>query len=263
MNLSILQNVRISDVKMDPFPHVVVNNALPENLYSSLEAEYPFEYRIDGYSGYANNTRYQISAVDGLRGRRLTGLWKEFVAFHTSSDFFSEFLNVFSEGIKRYYPERNLNTSTGVRFKDEKADMWLDCQPGMNSPVTQKTTVKGPHLDHQNELYGGLLYFRHPEDNSSGGELIVHKKLTKNPSFYGARLIKEQKVKEVAKVPYGRNNLVLFLNTIDSVHGVAPREVTPLTRRLVNFIGEVDADPLFSIPQSRSFLGVFSNILKR
>ena len=51
-----------------------------------------------------------------------------------------------------------------------------DCQVGINTPVTRNgpTAVRGPHYDRLTELFAGLLYFRHPDDRSSGGDLQVN-----------------------------------------------------------------------------------------
>ena len=254
MTYSVLQKAAYSNLRTDPFPHVVLDEALPKDLYEALEAEYPFEYRIDGYSGFSNNTRYQISAVDGLRGGRLSKLWKEFVAFHTSEAFLQEVWRVFGGAIQEMYPSLSSAMHVGVRFKDSAADLWMDCQPGINSPVKSPTSVKGPHIDHQNELYAGLLYVRHPDDQAEGGELIVHKETSDTTLFHGARFVDEKYVEEVARIAYAPNRLVFFLNSVHSIHGLAPRSLAPYTRRLVNIIGEVKGKPLFTIPTKKSFL---------
>lgn len=254
MNLSILQNARPEDLRLEPFPHIVIDNALNQELYRQLESEYPFESKIEGYSGYANNTRYQISAVDGLRGGRLSPLWKEFVSYHVSKEFLAEVKNIFTPAIAKYYPQLSVNGDVGVRFRDAKADVWMDCQPGMNSPVTEVTSVKGPHLDNAHELYAALLYFRHPEDKSQGGDLELYKYRGNDYRLYGQRFVESKYIEKVGDpVSYAPNRLVLFLNTIDSVHAVTPRQMTNYTRRLVNFVGEVDKNPLFNIPWENPF----------
>jgi hypothetical protein len=262
MALSLLNRSSSKDVILEPFPYIIVDNVFEPSVYAKLEAEYPFEYRIDGYSGFANNSRYQISAVDGLRGSRLSPLWQEFVRYHTSKDFYTEVSDLFSVAIKKYYPNLLQNPEVGVRFKDTKADMWMDCQPGINSPVTAVSSVKGPHLDHQDELFAGLFYLRHPDDTSTGADLEIYK-TTKKVLYHGARFADPRAVEKVATVAYVPNRLVLFLNTIDSIHGVSPRSVTPFTRRLVNVVDEVHHGPLFKIPMQRSFLSKGKTLVRK
>ena len=258
---SLLKHASKADLCTDPFPYVVIDGALDESLYAALEREYPFEERIDGYSGYANNTRYQISAVDGLRGNRLTPLWKEFVAYHTSAPFLADVCTLFAKPLSTLYPHFSPTQHTGVRFRDEAADVWLDCQPGINSPVNVVSSVKGPHIDHPNELYAGLLYFRDPSDTSTGSELQIYRTL-RPPQFYGQRFVRDQYVEEVARVAYAPNRSVLFLNSILSIHGVSPRSRTQYTRRLTNIIGEVDGAPLFEIPQEPTYVSRVRQLVK-
>ena len=40
-NLSLLQNYDKSNFFIDPFPHVIIDNALPENIYEELEKHVP------------------------------------------------------------------------------------------------------------------------------------------------------------------------------------------------------------------------------
>ena len=41
MNLSVLQNFKETNFFLDPFPHIVIENALPEKLYNELSDTYP------------------------------------------------------------------------------------------------------------------------------------------------------------------------------------------------------------------------------
>ena len=41
MNLSLLQNFKEDNFSLDPFPHIVIENALPEKLYKELADTYP------------------------------------------------------------------------------------------------------------------------------------------------------------------------------------------------------------------------------
>lgn len=40
-SLSVLQKATAADVRRDPFPHLILENALPEDLYAALEASFP------------------------------------------------------------------------------------------------------------------------------------------------------------------------------------------------------------------------------
>ena len=125
------------------------------------------------------------------------------------------------------------------------SDVVLDCQVGINSPVTEESTVIGPHLDNCVEIYAGMFYLRTEDDDSSGGTLEIYKPRSALGDFFlgGNRLrpkilIDHAILDKADEVPYGPNTFVLFMCTYHSIHGVSPRNVTPHSRRLVNIIAE-------------------------
>jgi hypothetical protein len=144
--------------------------------------------------------------------------------------------DLFSDDINEKYPFIVREAITGVLHKDD-AEIVMDCQPGVNSPVTDKTSVKISHLDNPTQLYASLLYFRDDGDNSKGGDLELYKYISEKYKFHGSRLIKDKYVEATSIVPYKKNTYVIFINSIDSIHGVTPREETKYQRRLVNIIG--------------------------
>lgn len=254
--LSVLQNVKKSDVQNDPFPLVVAKDALNQTVYEELYKSYPTD-RLIVENDYNNavafenaeqNTRYQISAKQIHEGKLLLPtIWQEFVEYHTSQEFLNEVLDLFGESIVHHYPNMshkvlNKDYRAGVRrYSDapEECDLALDCQPGINTPLTSISKVLGPHLDNSVELYAGLLYFKDPQDKSFGGDLVVNGWTIPSPKFYGKSRVQANHVEEIQRVSYAPNTLVMFVNTINSVHEVTMREPTTYSRKLVNIIGEV------------------------
>lgn len=152
--LSILNNAEFDCIVMEPFPHLVVRKALPPELYAQLANEYPSINTIlsDGEVPQ-NNRRYQIDAQRGLTTDILHKSWREFVQYHVSPEFWGEVVVKLGPAIRHVYPEleeqmgRDLSDfSLSVRGKAE-SDVVLDCQPGINSPVTRVSSVRGPHVD--------------------------------------------------------------------------------------------------------------------
>jgi hypothetical protein len=254
---SVLKKAKKENISRYPFPHIIIENALDEDLYCQLEKEYPFETKIEGNSGLGSNIRHQISAVDGLReDSRLSNLWKEFVDYHTSYSFYKEVYDLFSADISEKYPFILREASTGVLYRDS-ADIFMDCQPGVNTPVTDKSSVKISHIDNPTQIYASLLYFRDDKDDSSGGDLELYKYASDKYRFHGPRLIKQKYVEATSIVPYKKNTFVIFLNSINSIHGVTPRGLTKYQRRLVNIIGSTgkyyeNDKKLFEIPRIKS-----------
>ena len=221
--LSILQNA--GEIETDPYPHIVIEKALPDDLYRALLATRPHWNRIRALSGatQGQNTRHDMSARMLLRATRV---WREFVAYHTSLAFYVELLDLFG------LPANRL-PSVGPRNMGDYT-VQMDCQIGINTPVTEKSKVRSPHLDNPIQIFGGMLYMPIDDD---GGDFIIYK-LIKRPEIYGKAEIMDHCVEEVKRVPYKYNTAVFFLNQENAVHGVSEREVTESPRQLVNFISE-------------------------
>jgi hypothetical protein len=260
-DLSILQNFRSSLIKREPFPYFVIENALPSATYEKLAASYPSEALIfqnhrrkKAGEVYRPNARYDLPASQVISSPSLElGIWREFVEYHTSQEFLDEVLLKLGDFISISHPNLisllQAKSPTGKprsgirRLSDqsENCEIALDCQVGINSPVTQKpSSVRSAHLDDAVELYAGLFYLRHPEDAGTGGDLEIY--AWKDPA---RKVIGEHNaiagdivaVKNV--VTYGANKFALLLNSLDGIHGVTVRNVTPFPRRLVNIIAEV------------------------
>ncbi|HWW63065.1 MAG TPA: hypothetical protein VN181_16945, partial [Thermoanaerobaculia bacterium] len=68
---SILKNVRPASVDRDPFPHVVQQPAVDEDLYAELAASFPPpEVFLEGAAA-ENNRYYQYSAAESLADARV------------------------------------------------------------------------------------------------------------------------------------------------------------------------------------------------
>ena len=56
----------------------------------------------------------------------------------------------------------------------------MDCQIGINSISNVKNCVIKPHIDNQKKIYSGLLYMKHKDDISNGGDLNLYRWIYKN-----------------------------------------------------------------------------------
>lgn len=268
-NLSILNRVDANSVVMEPFPHLVLKDALPPELYAKLADEYPSIDAIlpDGEVPQ-NNCRYQINAQRGLSSNIMHESWCEIMQHHVSPEFWGEVVAKLGPAIRHSYPQlegqvgRKLSDfSVSVRGESD-ADVVLDFQPGINSPVTCVSSVRGPHVDNPVELFAGLLYFRTPGDDSTGGDLVLYRHRRSHPKFWGKAGLREADAEAFATIPYAANTLVLFINGLGAVHGVTSRSLTKHPRRLVNIIGEVyGTGGLFKLPRDRSLMGRIENKL--
>lgn len=86
---------------------------------------------------------------------------------------------MFGPGIRKARPDveaiahKNL-TAMGAKMrltKDQKADLLLESQISLNSPLKKSFAVAGPHHDAITKIWGGLLYMRQDNDTSTGADL--------------------------------------------------------------------------------------------
>ena len=223
----------IQKIKEWPFPHAVVANCLPQ--YEELSANRPPWQAIAGYKAGENNKRSHVSAKHALDSSLTPAIWKEFIAYHVSADFYKQIIGRFRPFIEQFYPHLTLDKyKPGMRF-GEKADIYLDCQIGINTPVTAKSTVSTPHIDNFRELWAAMLYMREPDDNA-GGDLVLHK-CTAFPKVDEKRQVSSGTIPHTT-IPYEANTMACFMNSPFSIHAVTEREVTGKPRWIVNFVLE-------------------------
>lgn len=232
MNLSLLQRFRPSDLRLDPFPYIIIEGALPWDLYAQLAAEYP-EAILGGQSSGFKDFRYcQADFTD----QYVTPLWRDFVDFHTSRAYKDLVIKAIEPGLRRYYPdivEKYLSVDVSLRHHGKPhGTAAMELQFVMNSADTEK--IRTPHLDQGRELFACLFYMKRPDDTSTGGDLLIYEKTTSDFQFQPGRIAPPDRIRPVASVPYKANNLVIFLNSLNSIHGVGPRQGAQVLRRYVN-----------------------------
>ena len=118
-----------------------------------------------------------------------------------------------------------------------EADVRLDCQFVMNTPVKRKSSVKTAHIDLCDKIFSALYYMRDPRDQSQGGDLDIYD-WRREPRFIKHRALNRD-VEVVKTVPYRANSYLCFVNSPQAVHGVSPRDTTDVPRRYINFIAEL------------------------
>ncbi len=240
-NLSILQNYD-GNIKTSPFPHIIIKEALPWDLYEELSSSFPLNSITK--KQYCENKLYDLPARKLLKNTDTPTIWYDFVSYHTSHTFWREIVEVFEEELLQAY-DGSLDDCVNTRGVTQSGFM-MDCQVSINTPAESIGTVRGPHVDNPKKLVAGLFYMRKYDDDSTGGNLGLYKEKGELKFYYKTEIFDET-VEVVDWVPYEANTLVMFVNSLHSIHGVSNRSVTPHYRRYVNFVTAV-SERLFEIP---------------
>lgn len=270
----LLDSVQKHDVKTDPFPHIVIRDPLDQSLCEQLIDEFPAISTITASQPFTSNERYSYPAQDVFENPKISDLWKQFIQIQASGYFLKQFSRLFEKPLLTHYPnfERRFNPISSLKPGIRKinnfseADVLLDAQICINAPVTESPKpIKPPHIDRSKVLFAGLYYLRHPEDSSSGGDLEIYRFKSKKPYGFRGQFIDKKYVELVNTIKYEKNVLVLFLNSIYSLHGVTVRSRTSSPRCFVNLVGEVN-QPLFDrhpYEEKESNIWRVSNTLKK
>lgn len=251
---SLLANAKKIDVCAEPYPFIVIHEPLDTDICEQLMAEYPSMGTVTNGAKYASNQRFSYSASEVFGNEAITPLWREFVETHTSQTFLNEVIHLFDDQIRTVYPDLEAQIGAletlkaGVRKINtfENADVLMDAQICVNTPVVgAPSSVRRAHVDLPNKLFAGLFYMRRPEDDSTGGDLELYRFKDRRDRFR-AEYISERFVEVAKTVKYERNVLIMFINSIDSVHGVTVRSKTHVQRQFFNLVGEVNCN-LFNL----------------
>ena len=163
MTLSVLQKTPI--LIKDPYPHVIIEDALPEEIYNQLDKEWPTQQLL-ATAPYDNGICYRLKSDQMLKQGVVSDLWKEFSEYHTSANFYNEVKNIFGD----LMPDiKNISETISPRGWDKGGDkIGTDCQTVMHEPVDFSSRT--PHIDNPREIYAGLLYMPYADCESTGGE---------------------------------------------------------------------------------------------
>ena len=247
-SLSVLRDGAGIVLESKPFPHVVIQNALPQALLDSLIADFPLnEFQFD-----KNNKRHDISVSSIDNFSNISDEWKRFIHFHSSEYFFQQVMKLFKDHLPTDTAFQKIIDNPRIRVGKrglnsfEECDILMDAQISINSPITKKSSVRAIHVDHPNKLFSGLLYLRRPEDDSIGGDLHLcswnNKYSDQQKLKFYKEGVSESHITVEKEIKYAPNVCILFLNSLDALHAVTPRNSTDQVRTFVNLVGELPFD---------------------
>lgn len=247
---TVLDRVRPDDLRLEPFPHLVVTDALPQDFYDRLQATKP-DFGLRAKAAHARENQRIIFSADLLLGSPLVdAVWKAFIEAHTTRAFFDRALALFGASLPAHldaWLKDHSEPRTGLLNRDGfgTADLVTDCRAEFMTPVrTRPSAHRRGHLDLPNRLYSGLFYMREPEDDADPpGHLELFTWADGTP---GGRLdrheIPDAELRPAGTVPYAANTFVLFPNSPFALHGAGMRGPSACVRSYVFITAEIERD---------------------
>ena len=228
-------------VQINPYPHVIIEDALPWDLYEELEKTFP-EDQVLATKPFDDGICYRMKANVMLDPNFQPEIWRKFAQYHTSAEWFNEVNKLFKFYLPAVLNKKFTEDELGARgWAEDNKNIWTDCQVVMHKPIEEKTS-RTPHIDNPMEMWAGLLYMPYKNDESTGGEVQLRSVLdeVKKVNMKLGRQVYYSNLGPVVKsVPYKRNTFVMFANNSpNTIHCVSLRQNAKLYRRSVNIIGE-------------------------
>lgn len=242
---TLLDRAEAARVVLEPYPHIVIENALPQDAFETLCAAFPAANALPSHLAGANNKRFNLYSSWGpteLPPENVPEAWRGFLAAHSSPAFARKVFDLFpsavtegaSEGERWLRMEtfgEGLSDMLGLRGPVRDTDIVARTTVAVNTPCSAPTSVRGPHVDSRWKAYVGLFYVRAAEDDSVGGDLDLFRWKPGAKVDPWTMKADPSAVEAFATVRYAPNTYVLMLNTHDSLHGVTVRQPTPHVRR--------------------------------
>lgn len=255
---SLLDGVTSQHINNTPFPHVFVPDVMDAETARALGDGFP-PFSMIGWSHAVpppSNQRYQLSAWPIINHDQMSATWKAFVTLHSAPAFFEQVVALFRDywpdALKQALGGSLLGHPMGRLLRDDFQNRRIlqDARAEINTPVTAAkgpSSSRGPHLDMPNRLFTCLYYLRADDDDAVGGDLELFRWKNGPAADIDKYALPADSVEVVATIPYRANQMVIFPQGIDAVHGVSVRHPTPHTRRYV-FISAEIADPWLKSP---------------
>lgn len=245
-------------VVREPFPHIVVEQALPEQLCAELARAFPpLAYFGGEQHPDAKKTLRHAAHLTGLPAR-LAGL----ISAHVHPQTLSSLVRCFADDIRREHPqlERTYGSLETLRVGQRHVDshdthtVLLDATLSVLAPTRSGFVAeRGPHVKGPNKLLEGQFFLRHPDDDAAGGEFEIYELLPGHRPTFGPRHQTAQSGLRLARsVPYRAGTLVVWLNTSRSITRIAPRGPSRWPVQFVGLPVQFPA-PLFALPEYSSW----------
>jgi hypothetical protein len=239
---TVFAKARPVDVRLKPFPHLVVEEALARDRYDALVRSRP-PYPGDAS---ASNRRMAIPAWMLMSLEFYHPLWRNFARLHCEPAIYCRVAELFAAHWPGHLPDLPCGaTRFGVLGRDTfgAAKVLTDTRLEVTSPVHgAASSHRRGHVDTPNRLFSALFYIRTPEDDSRGGGLELFRYRQGLPDQLDAFELPPASIELAATIPYHANTLVVFPNSPFAIHGAELRQVTAHDRAYVFITAEVEAD---------------------
>lgn len=248
MRAPLLRRLTPAEVQPYPFPHIVKENALDEDLYAQLVAEFPptsafTQEPRDGLRyDLSPSPEYSAQSNKGYSDlMRRSKVWGELITQSKTGQFVEESIDLFRGSLEVHNPRflkrprlfvGESRSSIAQRLAATVSRFVALTYVTMNiATIPRGPYDLAPHHDTHNKLFSLVLYLRHPEDwETEGGSLCLWAKkralaLPKKPP--------PGDLEPYRTVEYQPNTIVMFINNRSAYYSVSRLQTALYPRNFV------------------------------
>lgn len=232
--MTLLNGVKPESVTLEPYPHLVLENALESGLRRELIDGFPSLDVFTGGRDMGENTKIYYPAVKACDDPRVAEVWKSFLQEHLTADFYRQIAQVFGPAIRQELPD--LEATFGKPLESftvgidgegsfEQYDVLINALIGIHTPVSTGLKLeRRPHVKNVDKFLEGFLYLRPDNDTAPGGDYELFSAKPGGTLRFGkwAQTRRDRLILEKT-IPYGKNTLFMVINN--------PRAIQALTAR--------------------------------
>ena len=232
------------EIIQEPFPHLIIENALPDNLANELLESMPkfndikdklfcTAYRFEDNGNPIEGSKYLLRRSKIAQIQEFPEIWKHLIEFQSNKISIERWWQIFSKQISSYYPKQfeELKAAEswnyGIRSNDSATDhdFLVDAELVYHAPSSLTTQERGPHIKVRNKLMEFHYLLRHPNDDTKGGDFEIYKFKENCFITYDS----QQQIKNkntlipVKTIPYKHNQVIAWLNTPNTITAYSPR----------------------------------------
>jgi hypothetical protein len=249
MGMAWAEKLKAAEVYATPFPHLVIDDFLPDDLLTLAVQGFPDLGLIGALTSRSIDVKansrasLDLATVQKSGDARLEALKTFYQALGVEalvSAIFAKLrplldhpLDGEAEGLP-YLPR--MSEGDIQNWLQGRPSLSFDIQPGINPP---QYAGLAPHLDDKFEIFAGLLYVYPDQSAPVGGDLVLYARCPE-AVLDGAQPKGAFEGTPIKRIAYRHNRFVVLLNGKSAWHGVTPylESDNKLPRRLYNIILE-------------------------
>ena len=243
---SVFDRLDPSDIRLDPFPHIVKEKALDPTLCDRLVKTRLGRQDLNGQAkSRASNQRIAFHAFAMRTPDMIDDAWKAFAATHASAETALRLADIFADHWPDHLPDaawlRDARYGMFGGDTHQEADVLTDARLELIGPsLGPPWSHRAGHVDTGNRLFSALYYLREPDDETMGGGLDLFRYKSGPPDNIDVFELGDDLIEKAVTVPYQANTLVVFPNSPLAIHGSEPRGYSERDRAYAFITAEVE-----------------------